>query len=661
MNYRDKIKSALARLRTAAQPRAESRCDEGAGNVTPVPDGGRIPGSEDGSASLDEIGLRAGIDDEQLLSALGLDAAEMNWRKDFVGFDEGDKERLTELTPVFEDIADDLADHFYDHLGQYEQTLDVLGRSDRSVEQLKWTQRRYLLSLGDHPYRPDGTAGYGREYFKQRAVIGKLHERLDMPPKHYIGMYQHYHEQIVGELFDRLEAEIGDSGDATAALDETREQLQSFLRITNIDMQVAMDAYLQAGEQIWVDALEELLQPVIVLDREAEILLFNEAMEELTGVTEAEAREMPLWEVYRTDETHDTKTTMLEVVLESEDPVREKELELLTHHGEYRNVVLSSVPLYDDHGTLVGGTTIIQDITDLRRQQAELERREQAAREMKAAIAELRDATAAVADGSDEIADLADQQRDDVEQVASEVSNMSASIEEVAASAEQVRATSHDAASLADDGRESADEARDLMERLDEDRQGMLDKVEDLQGAVEEIGDIVDIIDDIADQTNILALNASIEAARAGEAGEGFAVVADEVKQLAEESQAQAAEIESLVESVQEDTADTAESLQDTGQRIGDGVERVEAILEKLDDVVAAARETAEGIEEVADATDDQASSTEEVAAMIDQTAAQAQDVADEIEDIAEAAQSQFAQAQTIEEGMEDLTDEGAE
>ncbi|MFB6085013.1 MAG: methyl-accepting chemotaxis protein [Halorientalis sp.] len=590
------------------------------------------------------------------MAALNLDSDEIDWRKEFVGFDDADTARLAELTPVFEDIADDVAAHFYDHLGQYDQTQSILDRSDRTVDQLEWTQQRYLLSLGDHAYEPGGDSGYGREYFRQRAVIGKLHERLDMPPKHYIGMFGHYHRLVVDELFDRLAADLPD-GEATAAVAETRDRLQSFLKITNLDLQVAMDAYLRSGEQIWIDALEEMLQPVIILDREGEILLFNDAMEELTGVTESEAREMDLWEIYRTDETHDTKRTMLEVTLEEEEPIREAEIELLTHDDERRDVVLSSVPLYDDHGVLVGATTIIQDITDLREQEAELKRRQETAAEIETAIADLRDATEAVANGSDEIADLADQQRADVQQIADEVSDMSASIEEVAASANQVKATSQDTVSLATEGQEAADDARDLMQQLDSDREEMLAGVENLQTAVDEISEIVDIIDDIAEQTNILALNASIEAARAGEAGEGFAVVADEVKELAEESQDQAAEIESLVETVQEDTEQTAATLERTGQRVGTSVERVESILEKLDDIVAAARETADGIEEVAEATDDQAASTEEVAAMVDQTAEQARDVADEIEDIATAAQSQFEQAQTIEEGMAELTD----
>ena len=54
-----------------------------------------------------------------------------------------------------------MVDDFYDHLNQFDETVEIFGRSSKTVEQLKRNQRAYLRSLFG------GT--YDRQYFESRA------------------------------------------------------------------------------------------------------------------------------------------------------------------------------------------------------------------------------------------------------------------------------------------------------------------------------------------------------------------------------------------------------------------------------------------------------------------------------------------------------------
>src|SRR6056297_745105 len=157
---------------------------------------------EYGRDDFGQGGLNDGLDVEALVDGIGLDAAEIRWRKEFLGFDEEDERRLGRYEGAFAANAEQIADDFYENLTAHDQTLDVIGGSDKGVEQLKRTQSAYLVTLAGGEYGP--------EYFEDRARIGKIHDMLEMPMKHYLGQYGVYYDLILPLIGDRLTDSLTD-------------------------------------------------------------------------------------------------------------------------------------------------------------------------------------------------------------------------------------------------------------------------------------------------------------------------------------------------------------------------------------------------------------------------------------------------------------------
>ena len=243
-------------------------------------------------------GLNRFVEAASLTGEIGLDDDEIAWRKQFVGFDAEDERRLDDLEPLLRENQDAIADAFYDNLTGHEQTRAVIERSPKGVEQLKRTQKAYLVSLA--------TGDYDEEYFTNRARIGKLHEILDMPLKHYVGQYGLYYDlilsrvdervqtQVVGAIEDWVdEREANDGGlervvgalrglggdDEPDGLDESLEatvrdaihdgmqDVLAVLRIINLDMQVVADTYIHSYNERLQDEIDRREQAASERDR----------------------------------------------------------------------------------------------------------------------------------------------------------------------------------------------------------------------------------------------------------------------------------------------------------------------------------------------------------------------------------------------------------
>ncbi|MEF8937791.1 MAG: protoglobin domain-containing protein [Halovenus sp.] len=155
-----------------------------------------------GREAFGKGGLNDQLDLDSLIDEIGLDRSEIEWRKDFVNFSEDDVRRLTGYQDLFAEHADQVADDFYENLTDYEETVEVIGRSPKNVDQLKQTQSAYFSTLVD--------GEYGQQYFRDRARIGKLHDMLDMPMKQYIGQYGVYYDLILPLVGDQLVDSVTD-------------------------------------------------------------------------------------------------------------------------------------------------------------------------------------------------------------------------------------------------------------------------------------------------------------------------------------------------------------------------------------------------------------------------------------------------------------------
>lgn len=134
---------------------------------------------------------------------MDISAREVECRKAFLALTAEDEELLTDIRDLAREYADPVIEDFYRHLLSFDETAAFFS-DPRTLEHVKRMQKEYFLRLTD--------GEYDENYVENRLSIGKIHERVGLPVKAYLGMYNFYLRAVanrLAEAYDTTDPERG--------------------------------------------------------------------------------------------------------------------------------------------------------------------------------------------------------------------------------------------------------------------------------------------------------------------------------------------------------------------------------------------------------------------------------------------------------------------
>ncbi|WP_405172194.1 globin-coupled sensor protein [Paenibacillus sp. FSL H8-0280] len=172
---------------------------------------------------------------------------------DYMGLTAGDLKLLADHRPVFKKVVNEVVDHFYNHVGNYPELVDLIARFS-TIDRLKETQKMYWLSM------TDGIVDDA--YIEQRIAIGLVHSRIGLSEDYYLGTYMVYLD-IATSIFQQV---IPDSWHLV---------IQALSKMFNLDSQLVLEAY----EKKEKEKLHQLAD-----DQKHTLQAITQITQELTGM-----------------------------------------------------------------------------------------------------------------------------------------------------------------------------------------------------------------------------------------------------------------------------------------------------------------------------------------------------------------------------------------
>lgn len=121
------------------------------------------------------------ITEQTVMNNVGIDAADVERRKRFVGLSDGDQGDLAAIKPVITKHVDALVDAFFAHLAPLQEAKVLLGYK-QLTDQARALKRAHLLAMVG--------GRYDLKYVEERISLGLLYGRVGLPTKLYLGAFR---------------------------------------------------------------------------------------------------------------------------------------------------------------------------------------------------------------------------------------------------------------------------------------------------------------------------------------------------------------------------------------------------------------------------------------------------------------------------------------